>query len=239
LKQFKLQYQVPLKLAALHDLVKNPSSEDTIEYLQEFIEEQYDYHNLPQGTIRPSLTVLLWGVKHEYDTLYIKQWLHAFQEYNNLKITIGVQENARDDIIAYNKIYRRTKLLFSDEKQYTDIKNKYIEAHKYEVPRMLVLPNVAQRLAAIQEAQRQLFVQQRQQFQSQLQQPQPQQPQPQPQQQRPQPQQQRPQPQQQRPQQQQPQPQPRENQPPVVVRLASGDIRVIVPNHLFRLHNAR
>jgi len=154
LEQFQVHYQTPLKLASLHDLIKNPSSEETIDYLQEFIEEQYDYHNISQGGVRISITVLSWAVEHEYSTPYMKQWLKLFEEYMKLKITIGVEEHTPEERRAYNTIYRQTKAQFNKQEDYTALQKRYMEAHKHLVPRVLVLPNVGERIAAIQEAER-------------------------------------------------------------------------------------
>lgn len=86
LKPFRDIFLVPLKMRALQEICRNPTSEETIDYLLEYIEDHYDYHEIHQPLI---LTVLRWATKHMTTDPYMLKWLDSFRQYYSIQIIYG------------------------------------------------------------------------------------------------------------------------------------------------------
>lgn len=104
--------KTPLKLHGLEDLVKHPESEDLCEFMEEFIEDEYDHHRLRQKGI---LVTLYWALANRYTHPYIKSWHLLFRDYYKNLILYGGTYYT-DHINELNGIHARSrKLLLSPD----------------------------------------------------------------------------------------------------------------------------
>lgn len=86
LKAFRDIFLVPLKARALHDICRNSTSEDTIDYMSEFIEDHYGFHEIHRPEI---LIILKWAVRQMPIDPYMLEWLHAFKHIYSIQIIYG------------------------------------------------------------------------------------------------------------------------------------------------------
>lgn len=109
LRSFRDIFLVPLKTRALQEICRNPTSEETIDYLLEFIEDHYDYHE----THRPEiLTVLKWSVKNKPTDVYILDWLDAFKRFYSIQIIYG-EHYLENNLSIQRTLYGITKKLLT------------------------------------------------------------------------------------------------------------------------------
>ena len=153
----KEEYQVPLKLQALRDLVRNPSSDETIEFVQEYIIDEYNYHKLPRTTSHISIHMMKWAVKHMYTTTYIKKWIDLFEDHYRSSILFGEYDPTHQRKIELYNFHVRSKKLFNDSTSYKELEQVYlrenpvIRSRTHLIPRIdpsiqFVLPSVSHRL---------------------------------------------------------------------------------------------
>jgi hypothetical protein len=103
--KFQEELYIPIRLKGLDDLINNTSSEQFISLICEFIEDQYDYHNIYNKSI---LNLIYWGINKLPDDLYIKKWINIFYKFYRQEI-INSKEN------DYIDLYRlETKILFGE-----------------------------------------------------------------------------------------------------------------------------
>jgi hypothetical protein len=86
LKAFRDIFLVPLKTRALQDICRNPTSEETIDYMIEYIEDHYEYHQIHRPEI---LIILKWAVKNASMDPYMLEWLQSFKQYYSVQIIYG------------------------------------------------------------------------------------------------------------------------------------------------------
>jgi hypothetical protein len=130
LETLKLQYAIPLKLESLNDLIRNPTCDDTIEYLQEFIEKQYRIHKLFKA-MKKDHHVLNWGAEYAIDTPYIRTWLKIFKKYYSYTISHSIDEHDdinQEDLKYIETIEDETKLLLVDTISILELHEKYTAA---------------------------------------------------------------------------------------------------------------
>jgi len=142
LEEFKHIYHIPLKVMALGYLVRNPSSDETIEYVQDYILDEYNYHKLPNGSIRVSIRVLNWGVKNSYTSPYIQAWIKLFEEHSKASILFGDYEPTYEYKTKLRDFHLQSKLLFSETIQYGELKAAYVEALQRPPPLCQLSPNL-------------------------------------------------------------------------------------------------
>jgi len=125
LNKFKLHHAISIKLLGLKELMNNPLSRESKDYLIEFIEDQYDYHKGSRG-LPYTLTVLIWGVNNKTSTPYIQTWYTLFEkQFRHSILTGGVQTDDDEDI--QDEIYKLSYLLLTNKEMYNEIKNAYLE----------------------------------------------------------------------------------------------------------------
>jgi hypothetical protein len=113
LKAFRDIFMVPLKVRALQEICRNPTSEETIDYLLEFIEDHYDYHEIHRPEI---LTVLRWAAKHMTTDPYMLEWLDAFKGFYSVQILYG-EHFLENNYTLQTKLYNSTAELFKQIKR--------------------------------------------------------------------------------------------------------------------------
>lgn len=114
LTTFKEDFRVPLRLYALHHMVKNPSSTETVELIEEFIEDQYEIHDI---SARATLNILRWAVKNEMDESYMQSWLQLFQKFYKLKIRYGYTSLSKE----MDEIHTESFKLFRNRQKIAEI----------------------------------------------------------------------------------------------------------------------
>jgi len=133
--EFGSMYHIPLKLKALEYLVRNPSSDETIESVQDYILEEFKYHKLPTTTICVSMRILNWAVKNSYTTPYIQEWIKLFEEHTRASILFGEYEPTHEYTTKLRNFHIQSKLLFCEKIQYETIRAAYIQINR--PPRLL------------------------------------------------------------------------------------------------------
>ena len=133
---FKLYYKIPLKIAALKEIVRNPSSEEAIEYMQEFIDYHLSYHK-SSSDARSYRKILNWAVEYEYNTLYMRKWLKLFEENYTYIILHTIEDVDYNDTIEYydhkQNLYRKTLALLNDHDEYKSLKLKYLKTREIKI----------------------------------------------------------------------------------------------------------
>lgn len=113
LKVFRDIFLVPLKVQALEEICRNPTSEETINYMCEFIEDHYDYHSIYRPEI---LTVLKWAVKYTSTDSYMLEWLDAFKRFYSVQIIYG-ELYLENNLTIQRTLYGLTRALLQQMKQ--------------------------------------------------------------------------------------------------------------------------
>lgn len=85
-KAFLEQFNQTLRLHTLTRCFNDPKHEDTIDFLEEFMEDEFEYHDIE---FRAYLTILRWGIRNAMETRYMKQWLQTWYDYYKLFILHG------------------------------------------------------------------------------------------------------------------------------------------------------
>ena len=114
---FRAIFYVPLTLYGIQDLVRNPTSDTTQELLEEFVESEYEYHNL--HTLRLiDVENTIWAIQNMSSApslmLYIQKWLKLFQKNETYKLlrSGGLKKhNIEIHIRSYELIKDRQALL--------------------------------------------------------------------------------------------------------------------------------
>jgi hypothetical protein len=81
--QYLETYKIPIKLAGLQNMLRNKTSEEYIVLLSEFIEDEFEYHDIEYAS---TLTILKWSVVYCSSDPYIQQWTDTFEDYNRICI---------------------------------------------------------------------------------------------------------------------------------------------------------
>lgn len=102
-------FVTPLKLNSLTELVRNKSSEEYTEYLQEFIEEQFDVHDIDFNS---HLIILKWAAARIPNDPYMIEWASAMYEFKKVRILYSIPETILDHILI-DPLYPLTLRLFN------------------------------------------------------------------------------------------------------------------------------
>jgi hypothetical protein len=125
LKSFRDLFIAPLKLRSIYEVVKMPHHEECIEYLIEFIEDEYDYHEVES---RNSLILLLWAARKGLDTPYMNMWRHVMRQYHLYMIVYG-KEVYENNITMQNTIHKQTEHLFGNTREVARIRAEWLQTH--------------------------------------------------------------------------------------------------------------
>lgn len=88
LTEFLEFFRQPLRMRTVETCRKSPTSEDTLDFVTEFIEDEFDYHDIPYTS---TLTILKWGLEHKSDLKYMRKWVDVWSEYYKAIIVHGEQ----------------------------------------------------------------------------------------------------------------------------------------------------
>ncbi len=110
INDFLTIHKVPLKLHALEDIVAHRECEDLAELVEEFMEDEADYHSMKS---KAKLVTLMWAFEHEYSHHYIRKWHFLYRDYMKKLILFGNQYYA-ENLDELDDIHERSrKLLIS------------------------------------------------------------------------------------------------------------------------------
>lgn len=93
---FLMRYSIPIRLHGLKGLIRNKNSDELQEFLIEFIEESYDYHEIQYTSY---LNILKWAVLNAIDDPYMIKWINLFKKYHEYIILNGKECQQKDDIL--------------------------------------------------------------------------------------------------------------------------------------------
>lgn len=125
LKSFRDLFVSPIKLRGLYEVVKTPHHEECIEYLTEFIEDEYDYHAVEKRNI---LILLLWAARKGLDTPYMNMWRHVMRQYHIYIIVYG-KEIYENNISMQNIIHNQTEHLFGNTREVARIRAEWLQTN--------------------------------------------------------------------------------------------------------------
>ena len=108
LNVIKKVFCIPLKLNSLTELVRNRSSEEYIEYIQEFIEDQFDAHDID---FTSHLTILKWAASRLPNDPYMIEWANAMFEFKKVRILYSIPDSISDHLLI-DPLYSITLRLF-------------------------------------------------------------------------------------------------------------------------------
>ena len=117
-------FRQPLRMRAVENCRKNPSSEDTLDFVTEFIEDEFEYHDIPYNS---TLTILKWAIEHQNHLPYMKNWIDAWVEYYRTTIVYGDQA-VRDHPRLVDFAHDRSKDLFANSTMITKLGRMRMEA---------------------------------------------------------------------------------------------------------------
>lgn len=106
-------YRVPIKLEGLKNMIRNKTSDEFITLMTEFIEDEYEYHDIEFQT---HLVILKWAVIHCIQDAYIIQWISLFEQYNKLCILNSSRVLDRGDIL-FDAVHNSTYCLLTKHKE--------------------------------------------------------------------------------------------------------------------------
>ena len=99
--------------------------------MTEFIEDQYDYHQIHRPEI---LTVLKWAIKNTPTDEYMMEWLHAFKQIYSVQIIYG-EHFLENNITFQTTLYGVTRQLLRQIKtinRLAKLRNHAIQARRNE-----------------------------------------------------------------------------------------------------------
>jgi len=107
----KAHFKAPLSIYGIHEIVRNPSSETTIELMKDFIYDEFVANN---ATIKKHKMIvpLVWAVENISSNPYIQEWLEYFKRR---KIYDILSHNGSDSFIEERKLDLKGFALFIDD----------------------------------------------------------------------------------------------------------------------------
>lgn len=132
-------FRQPLRMRAVEHCRKNPSCEDTIDFVTEFIEDEFDYHDIPYT---PTLTILKWAMEHKSHLPYMKSWIDTWAEYYRATVVYGDQV-VRDNPRLVDFAHDRSNDLFANTGMITKLGRMRMEElakKKAEMPSPILPP---------------------------------------------------------------------------------------------------
>ncbi len=92
---FREIFMVPVKIRALEDMIRNPTSENTIELVTEFVQEEFDSGEIPFTT---HLEIIKWAIEKMPEHPYIQEWMTLYHSYTSSVILHGANIDKINDI---------------------------------------------------------------------------------------------------------------------------------------------
>lgn len=93
LNDFLEFFRHSLRMRTVEHCRKNPICEDTQEFVEEFIEDEFEYHDIHYNS---TLTILKWALKNKTELKYVQTWINVWAEYYKMVILHG-EETIRDN----------------------------------------------------------------------------------------------------------------------------------------------
>lgn len=116
LRMFRDIFMVPLKVRALMDLTMNAASDDTIEFVCEFIEDMNEYYDNDDS----NLGIIKWAVRNMHSHPYIREWRKLWAKIYQYNIMYN--EDYLDSRPALqNKLYKPGEKLLFDFKSISEL----------------------------------------------------------------------------------------------------------------------
>jgi hypothetical protein len=94
--KFLRNYSIPIQLHGLNSIIRNKTSDEFQEFLTEFIEDSYDYHQIQ---FTSHLNILKWAVIHAANDPYMKRWISLFKKYHEHSILYGKYDQSKYDYL--------------------------------------------------------------------------------------------------------------------------------------------
>ncbi len=142
--RFEHEFARPLRLYALKSLYRNPTSDDLVDEVRDFIEDEYEQQSIKKNA---HLIAILWAVDHKYSSEYIADWRKVWYDYMEKKLLHGAdyyQTHRRDEL----EIQKRTRMLFNKHEIIQTLAEERLGSMKPSQNTVLVL-NRAQLLTHI------------------------------------------------------------------------------------------
>jgi hypothetical protein len=116
LRMFRDIFMVPLKVRALMDLTINASSEDTIEFVCEFIEDMNEYYDNEDT----NLGIIKWAVRNMPSHPYIREWRKLWAKIYQYNIMYN-EDYLDSRPVLQNKLYKPGEKLLFDFKSISEL----------------------------------------------------------------------------------------------------------------------
>ena len=137
LSEFLEFFRQPLMMRTVEHCRKNPTCEDTQEFVEEFIEDEFEHHDIPYNS---TLTILKWALKNKSDLKYIQSWINTWSEYYKATIVHG-EETVRNHTRHVDFVHDMSYDLFQNKTMIQKLGRMRLEAIAKEEP-VLVQPSV-------------------------------------------------------------------------------------------------
>ncbi len=116
LRMFRDIFMVPLKVRALMDLTMNAASEDTIEFVCEFIEDMNEYYDNEDA----NLGIIKWAVRNMPSHPYIREWRKLWARIYQYSVMYNYDYLDSRPVLQ-NKLYRPAQKLLFDFKSISEL----------------------------------------------------------------------------------------------------------------------
>jgi hypothetical protein len=117
---FRDIFMTPLKLHALHDAVEHPELEVTIDFLTEFMEDQYHYHSLHAPA---TLTVLRWAIRHRPNHWLCADLRQLFERYTRFTYIYG-EDYVYTNPIVGDPIFLGTRSALTNQRGLAELRTQ-------------------------------------------------------------------------------------------------------------------
>ena len=129
-ERYKNIFNVPLRIYGLEEVVRNPTSDSSLDLMEDFVENEYEYHDL--YTNHPSDIVnIIWALKERPNNIYIQKWLNVFKLFETHKLLKGmIPRSIRQKSLELIQNKKLLKELFKD--RFRNIKSDYFPTDSVE-----------------------------------------------------------------------------------------------------------
>jgi hypothetical protein len=134
---FRDIFMTPLKLHALQDAIGSPDSEVCIDFLTEFMEDQYFYHQLHAPS---TITILKWAIRHIPNHWMCANLRSAFERYTRYTYIYG-EDYVYTNPLVGDRIFRSTNDVLTNVRGLAELRDRRIEWIQEHAPNQMHLPN--------------------------------------------------------------------------------------------------
>ncbi len=124
LKLFELTFARPLRINALKVLHRNPTSEDLIDEIRDFVEDNYEEEKINKPA---HLTAICWGVENKPHSEYIGQWRQVWYDYMYPRLLHG-SDYFESHLAEHRKIMVRLRGLFKKDSEIQNLAEERLKA---------------------------------------------------------------------------------------------------------------